>query len=359
MLPELTSLDEVQQRLLTIFPEGVPNRGYLVRKISASVVYTMLYVGAVEGNNIWLGPKHVYCMSNEQARLTADTARLEYGQLAWKPKYASIGQRWYADTTRESIRDETLREGLIQVDAAIQRKDLPTTSSWPRYALRREFAALFAPSLVGTELDAAIEGWRNKHLSRLALARMALLRRGATQQAESVVVTLPNGSIRQVPQGPSSIIMKAVVEEFAPRYLYDPAVVLMSESGEKILLQEAALSEAIGLQIMPDRLLPDVVLFDLHQGKELLVFVEIVASDGPVSVSRKSALLAMAIDAGIPETQVAFVTAYRDRNDAAFKKTFEAVAWNTLIWFMSEPNQIVVLHDQPTASASRIFDLLA
>lgn len=358
MLPELVTLDEVQRRLLLIFPEGLSNRGFLVRRISASVVYTMLYIGAVEGNDIWLGPKHVYCMSDEQAALATEDARLTYGQQAWKPKYVSLGQRWYADTTRESIRDETLREGLLQVDAAIQRKDLATTSSYPRYALRREFTALFHPSLQDTELDEAIETWRSLHLNKLALARMALLRRGATQSAENIVVNLPNGSTRQIPQGPSSVIMKAVVEEFAPRYLYDPAVVLMSESGEKILLQEAVLSDAIGLQIKPDRLLPDVVLFDLNSQKELLVFVEIVASDGPVSMSRKTALLEMALAAGIPPAQIAFVTAYRDRSDAAFKKTFDVVAWNTLIWFMSEPDQIVILRDRPSTTDKRIFDLL-
>lgn len=231
MLPELMPLDEVQRRLLLIFPEGVPNRGFLVRRISASVVYTMLYIGAVEGNDIWLGPKHVYCMSDEQAALTTEDARLTYGQQAWKPKYVNLGQRWYADTTRESIRDETLREGLLQVDAAIQRKNLAC-------------------------------------------------------------------------------------------------------------------------------LLPDVVLFDLHPQKELLVFIEIVASDGPVSVSRKAALMEMASEAGVPSAQIAFVTAYRDRNDAAFKKTFDVVAWNTLIWFMSEPNQIVILRDRPNATDKRIFDLL-
>lgn len=131
-----------------------------------------------------------------------------------------------------------------------------------------------------------------------------------------------------------------------------------TQCGEKILLQEAALSEAIGLQLRPDRLLPDVVLFDLRSQKELLVFVEIVASDGPVSTSRKSALLEMALEAGIPSAQIAFVTAYRDRNDTAFKRTLDVVAWNTLIWFMSEPDQIVILRDRPNATDKRIFDLL-
>ena len=40
-----------------------------------------------------------------------------------------------------------------------------------------------------------------------------------------------------------------------------------------------------------------------------------------------------------------FVTAYLDRSDAAFKKTVDALAWGSFIWFASEPDHLVRLYE--------------
>jgi hypothetical protein len=356
--PDLLSVSSIQERLSVIFPEGMQNRAYFTREMAARVVFVMLYIGATEGEDQWLGPKHVYIMSDEQAALQSDEQRIHYGANAWKPGFQPIGKRWYADTTREPIRDETLRDGFENVGAVIQKPDVPTTSGRPRYAMRADFAALFSPKLPGDELETAIAQWQNSYLDALALARMALLREGAATMSEKVSVTLPNGVVRQLSPGPSSFISKAVVEVFAPQFLHQPAVVLLSESGDKIVAQEEALTKAIGLKIQIDKLLPDIILFDLQKGRELLIFVEVVATDGPISETRKQALLIMAEGARISAERIAFVTAYLDRNRPAFKKTFNAVAWGTLIWFAIEPDYIVVMRERPQKEKARIFDLL-
>ena len=54
----------------------------------------------------------------------------------------------------------------------------------------------------------------------------------------------------------------------------------------------------------------------------------------------------------------AFVTAYRDRGEQAFKKTFGALAWNTLIWFVAKPDHVVILREKPSLTRRRIFDLI-
>lgn len=357
-LPELLPVSELRDRLNRIFPSGMAKRLFVTREMAARVVFTMLYIGAIEGESTWLGPKHVYSMSDLQASKQDLFARKEFADQAWKPKYKPVGERWYADTTRESIRDETLREGLVDVGAVIQRSDLPTTSSYPRYAMRRDFAALFDPNLLGEELTGAIEAWVRSHLSPLALARMALIRRGATAIEGEVFVTLPNRSVRQLAQGPSSVLIKAVVEEFLPRFFYAPAVILLSESRTKIVVQEKALIDAVGLRIKADRLLPDLIVLDSEPGRELLVFVEVVASDGPVTSSRKKALEEMAEDAHILANQLAFVTVYQDRDHATFRKTFGSLAWNTLVWLASEPDHIILLRDRLLTTEARIFDLL-
>lgn len=158
--------------------------------------------------------------------------------------------------------------------------------------------------------------------------------------------------------GPSSVISKSVVEEFAPRFLEEPAVIWLSESRNQVVARDDDLAKAIGLTIEPDRNLPDLILADLGPTDPLLVFVEVVASAGPVSESRQTALMAVATDAGFDEAQVAFVTAYADRDDAAFKGSVSELAWRSFAWFMSEPDHIVLLHQGGDAKQVRLWNLM-
>ena len=66
----------------------------------------------------------------------------------------------------------------------------------------------------------------------------------------------------------------------------------------QVVARDDELAQAIGLRIEPDRNLPDAILVDLGPAEPLLVFVEIVASAGPVSDARLAALLAIATEAG-------------------------------------------------------------
>ena len=58
---------------------------------------------------------------------------------------------------------------------------------------------------------------------------------------------------------------------------------------------------------------------------------------------RQAALMTIATEAGFSEGQVAFLTAYTDRDDTAFKASVSELAWRSFAWFMSEPDHIVVL----------------
>jgi hypothetical protein len=214
--------------------------------------------------------------------------------------------------------------------------------------LRSDFAALFNPALSDDDVEEAAATWREQHLSATALARTVLIRRGATTTGEGVLVTFPNGETRRMAPGPSSVISKAVIEEFAKRYLINPAVLWVSESGAKVVARDDELAGQLKLKIAADRNLPDIILVDLGDGKGglvLLVFIEVVSSDGPVTPQRQEALLKIATDAGFPPKRVVFVTAFLDRSHAAFKKAISELAWHSFAWFAAEPEHLIVLHD--------------
>ena len=357
-LPPYASRELVAQRLPLIFPEGTPNRNYCIRELAASTVFAAIYIGAIEGASVYLGPVHVYRMTIEQAAKSEAEERRTYAATIVKKKVHVPGVRWYADNTREPIRDETLRDGLVAIGAVLRREDLPTTSGLPRYALKADFAALFDPDLDEAALGEAITAFQAKHLSRSALARVNIMLSGAAGKTSGVLVTFPNGETRQLAPGPSSIISQAVIEVFAHAFLAKPAVIWLSESGNKVVVRDDAIANAIGLRIDASANLPDLILADLEPTDPLIVFVEVVASDGAITSRRQAAIFALTDAAGFKRAQIAFVTAYQDREAAGFKKTVAQLAWGSFAWFVSEPDKLVILQDG-TAGAGRLSDLIA
>lgn len=338
----LPSWKEIHARLPEIFPEGSANRERSVWEISAKTIFVMLYVGAVEGSGEWIRPDQVTRMTDEQARLPDDDARAAWAKTSMKPSKADVPGRWYAVNTRESIRDDTIRYALIQNGAVIERPGLSTTSPAGRYALQGDFAELLTPGLDEATFIAKAAAWREKYLNAGALARIAIVRKGGAGSGDVELVTFPNGEVRRMTPGPSTDISKAVIEVFAPKFLEKPEVIALSESGNKVVARDDALAKAVGLTIPADKNLPDIVLVDLGPVHPLLIFVEVVHTDGPVNDARKNALLQIAEGAGFAPQHVAFVTAYLDRASPTFRKTVSSLAWGSYAWFASEPDNLIV-----------------
>jgi len=347
--PPLITWRDIHLRLPVIFPVGMQNRERSVWEIAAKTIFVMLYAGAIEGRAEWLRPDQVTRMTDAQSERTDDEARAEWAKASMAASKGEAPGRWYAVNTRESIRDDTIRYALIQNGAVIERPGLPTTSPAGRYALQAEFAELLDPALDEATFAARAEVWRDRHLNAGALARIAIMRRRAVADGDYLLVTFPNGEARRLTPGDSADIAKSVIEVFAPRFLAKPGVIFLSESGAKVVARDDDLARAIGLDIPQDRNLPDVGLVDLGPTHPKLVFVEVVATDGPINEARKASLLEIAAKAGFLQEHIAFVTAFLDRDDPPFRKTVGSLAWGSYAWFASEPEKLIVFSDGPKA----------
>lgn len=354
-LPALLPWQTIRARLLAIFPEGTPDRPFLVREASARTVFVALYVGAIEGAERWIAPRHVVRMSDAQAERQDDASRLAYYAAMSSARAPASAARWYADNTREPLRDEVIRQGFVPANAIVERSALPTTSPLGRYALQAAFAALFDPVLDDAGFAQAALAWRTRNLSPAALARAALVRSSASTARGNISVQFPNGPAIVLPPGPSQQITKAVIEVFAPAFLADPRVAWVSDSASKRPFRDAPLEHALQITLDAAALLPDVVLVDLappgRAGGMLLVFVEVVASDGPITEQRQHALLELIARSPLryQPADAAFVTAYLDRAADAARRTLPMLAWGSFAWFVSEPQRLLQLHDASTA----------
>ena len=112
-LPHLLPVPEIHERLLAVFPEGAANRNFVTREIAAKTIFVALYIGAIEGPPYRLRPDQVTRMTNAQAALTDYGDRNAWLRDSMRPAAGNIAGRWYAANTREPIRDEILRRGIV------------------------------------------------------------------------------------------------------------------------------------------------------------------------------------------------------------------------------------------------------
>jgi hypothetical protein len=345
-----------QERLGLIFPEPLPQRGRLMNQLAASAVFVCLYVGAIE-NERKVRPSMVLWMCDEAARRTAEDERRHWYEAALRGKrelaellagWGLSHRPWYADNTREPLRDETFR-AWGRFGAILRDETVPTTSAKPQWALAAEFAELFDPTLRGTDLTERIDDWQDDHLGAVGRTRIALTRQLAGAD-ERVIVELPGGLKRTLAPGGSSLILKGVIEELAPRLLEQPTVLFISESRQHLDVVDARLLQELGITADVARLLPDALLFDA--GKGLFWFVEAVLTDGAIDEGRRSALEEWANDQQIPTDRCRYVTAFVGRTAGPFRRLVSSLAWGTYAWFLDEPDKILHFEDFPEHDSS-------
>lgn len=343
-LPLIPDIATIKERLPKIFTDALENRSNCIGVASARTIQVMFYAGAIESDDRWIRPSQVTDMTNAQMSLQSDDEREAWCKhMLSNKKKDKPADAWYAPNTREQVRDDAIRYGLVPVRAVVEKAGVPTTSSKPRYALSASFALLFDPALAGTALDSAIEAWQKRHLSKAALARQVLLKSGAAASASAVNIALPNGTTINLSSGPSSVITKAVIEHFSKHFLHEPALLWVSESSNKIF--DDALAKSLGIKIDASANLPDVILVDMGDDDGIaIVFIEVVHSDGPINQLRKDALEAIAVEAGFEVENLMYVTAFADRGSGSpFKTLVNTLAWDTYVWFASEPECVIVL----------------
>lgn len=349
MLP----LDLYSERLGRIFPREAFDT-VLSAPAAGAAVAAMIYVNAVVGDDAlppfdcvkWARPSMCLWFSDDAYARQDVTSRTVWYEAALsgkaKERVTSLHEAWgsafqplYADNTRETVRDEAFRAWLGH--GALRKKPgMPTTSPLPRWALTSSFADLFDPRLQGDPLADAINAWRGAHMTPGARLKAKMVQERA-QSSHQISVTLPDGTVRLLEPGAASLILKGVIEVWAPVRLIDPVVVTVSEPGAKVYLADGALLSSLHLRIDVTRLLPDAVLVDIGPSPPVFWMIEAVRSDGPIDEARKQVLLRWAEDQGIPSGECEFLTAFDARTSSAAKRRLKDLATGTFAWYADEP----------------------
>ncbi|WP_187393395.1 BsuBI/PstI family type II restriction endonuclease [Arthrobacter echini] len=244
---------------------------------------------------------------------------------------------WYATNSRESVRKGIYILGE-QYGAMSQGAGVKTNAGGARWIMRRSFAELFDPSLRGPELTAAISAWTDTAMDPVQRLRAFVARERRTT-SESISVDLPGGDTRQLSPGDSSLILKGVIEIWAIQRLHAPAILTISEPGDKKAFVDERRLAAANISINVSDLLPDALIVDMAANPPEFWIVEAVATGGPVDERRRENFRQWAITQRIKPDQLRFLNAFLSRNDPAAKKHLMDLAVGTYACYLDEPDR--------------------
>lgn len=358
--------DEATRRLEIIFPRGAFDTtlsGVLAGWAVAGMIYTNA-VASTDDDTVWIRPSGIiWQQADVLATRTSPDDRREWYRAISKNNVAvqDLLKKWelppaprFRENSRETLRDEIF--GALRNNGAVrQRAGLPTSSSKPRWALESHFADLFDPSLTGDEFLAAVDTWTSEHLD--AGSRLKALRARATADFDhEVLVQLPGGGgTRSLEPSESSLILKGVIEEWAPRRLNDPLVLTISEPGDKLYVQDQQQLSMLGINIDVSNLLPDALIADLGTTPVTFWIIEAVATDGPINDHRKNQLLTWAAQQQIRPESCQFLTAFSSRGSSPARRRLKDLAAGTYAWYLGEPT--MELHWSELSSGGRVIPI--
>jgi type II restriction enzyme len=147
---------------------------------------------------------------------------------------------------------------------------------------------------------------------------------------QRIPVTIAEGKTIQISPGEHSLLIKAIIEEFAPRFVQGGALIYAGDTGEKMGYFDRDLLKRLDVEVDSHGKMPDVVIY--YPEKHWLLLVESVTSHGPVDGKRHDELMKLfhGSDPGL-----VYVTAFPSRSVMA--RYLSEIAWETEVW-VAEPD---------------------
>ena len=234
----------------------------------------------------------------------------------------------YAPNTRETFRRFSMHQ-MVQAGIALynpDKPDRPTNS--PKAVYQISSAAIIVIKSYGSrEWAQNIAAFKSMASTLAALyAKERLMDMVQVKVRKGLQVTLSPGKHNE--------LIKAIIEEMAPRFLHGATLVYIGDTGDKWGFFDKELAAQIGLSIEEHGKMPDVVLWLAE--REWLVLVESVTSHGPVDSKRRIELSNLFASA---KGNKIYISAFPDKR--TFARFASDVAWETETWVADNPTHMV------------------
>lgn len=234
----------------------------------------------------------------------------------------------YAPNTRETIRRQTMHQFC---DAGIalynpDRPDRPINSPKAVYQIEPTVLALLRTFNTLAWHDA---------LAAYLVERETLVARYAMEREQNrVPVEISPGKTITLSSGEHSELIRAIIENFAPRFAPGSLLIYVGDTGDKWGYFDEGLLAKLGVHVDSHGKMPDVLLY--HAEKNWLILVESVTSHGPVDAKRHNELSNLFAGA---KPGLVYVSAFPNRT--IMGRYLGEIAWETEVWVADTPSHLI------------------
>ena len=234
----------------------------------------------------------------------------------------------YAPNSRETFRRQTIHQ-LVAAGIALYNPDDPARPvNSPKAVYQIEADTLTLMRSYGTA------AW-NKNLTKYLKTRQTLTARYAKERdMKKLPVKLATGETIRLSPGAHSELIKAILEEFASRFVPGGVLIYAGDTGEKWGYFDKELLAKLGVAVDGHGKMPDVVLY--YPEREWLLLVESVTSHGPVDGKRHEELARLFAKS---KAGLVYVTAFPSR--AIMARYLGEIAWETEVWCADAPSHLI------------------
>jgi len=234
----------------------------------------------------------------------------------------------YAPNTRETVRRQTMHQ-FVDAGIALYNPDKPNRPvNSPKAVYQIEPAAL---ALLRSFDSPA---WHDNLTTYLAERETLAARYAKEREQNRISVQIAPGKKITLSPGEHSELIRAIIEDFAPRFAPGSVLVYVGDTGDKWGYFDAVLLAGLGVDVDSHGKMPDVVLY--YTEKNWLLLVESVTSHGPVDSKRHAELAQLFAGA---KAGLVYVTAFPNR--AIMTRYLSEIAWETEVWVAEAPSHLI------------------
>ena len=235
----------------------------------------------------------------------------------------------YAPNTRETVRRQTIHQ-LWQMGMVIPNPDEPNRPvNSPNYCYQIEHKVLALIQSFGSAVwQHNLDEYRTNAADKLQALH------AKKREMTTIPVTLLDGSEVRITSGGQNELIKAIVEDFCPRFTKGGEVLYLGDAGEKLNESQLSRFKSLGVKLDRHGKMPDVIVY--LNSQNWLILIEAVTSHGPIDQKRQNELKDLF---GKGNADLVFVTAFKSRR--AMTKYLADISWETEVWIADAPNHLI------------------
>ena len=234
----------------------------------------------------------------------------------------------YAPNTRETVRRFTLHQ-FVEAHLVVQNPDQPRRPvNSPKWNYQVTAEALEVLRSYDTDNWSPAIG---RYLAELPGLKA---RYAAAREMDRIPLTLPDGAAFSLTPGGQNVLLKAMIEDFCPRFTPGGKVLYIGDAGDKWALFERNALASLNLTVDEHGKMPDLIVH--LPDRNWLVLMEAASSHGPVDAKRHSELASLF---ACSTAGLVYVSCFPDR--AEFRKYVDKIAWESEVWCADHPTHMI------------------